>query len=287
MSLKRFLCDQIPTPNRATLLSEEEARHAIKVYRLQQGDRVEVLDGQGHAVIASLRLNSQGVWLDYIEPSPLVEESVPSSNPRVSPSLILEVAILKGEAMEWVIEKAVELGCAEVHPLLTAHTVVQIDRKGPEAFQGRWQKIADQALKQCGRTQRLLVGLPTPLEQKLSESASRVEPQLNHDSAASPNAQAKLRLWADESARSLDPGLHWISAIQHKITQGEFASIHLLIGPEGGWSTAEREILRRAPAPGFTHQVIGLGPLILRAETAALASLSLLRFFSLQGSPNP
>lgn len=60
MSLKRFLCDQIPTPNRATLLSEEEARHAIKVYRLQQGDRVEVLDGQGHAVIASLRLNSKG-----------------------------------------------------------------------------------------------------------------------------------------------------------------------------------------------------------------------------------
>lgn len=287
MGLKRFLCDQIPTPSRATLLSEEEARHAIKVYRLQQGDRVEVLDGHGHAVIASLRLNSQGVWLDYIEPSPLVEASAPAGEQRVSPSLILEIAILKGEAMEWVIEKAVELGCSEVHPLLTAHTVVQIDRKGPEAFQGRWQKIADQALKQCGRTQRLLVGLPTPLEQKLSESASHLEQQQNHGSGRSPNARPRLRLWADESARSTDPRLHWISAIQYQMTQAEFGSIHVLIGPEGGWSSAERDLLRRAPAPGFTHQVIGLGPLILRAETAALASVSLLRFFSLQGSPNP
>ena len=53
--------------------------------------------------------------------------------------------------MEWVVEKAVELGVTTLVPILAAHTVVQMDRKGPEAFRERRQKIADQALKQCGR----------------------------------------------------------------------------------------------------------------------------------------
>ena len=61
---------------------------------------------------------------------------------------------LKGDAMDWVVEKSVELGVRNLQPVVTDHTVVQMDKKGPKVV-ARWQKIADEALKQCGRLQRM------------------------------------------------------------------------------------------------------------------------------------
>ena len=64
------------------------------------------------------------------------------------------MAVLKGPSMEWVIEKSVELGVKLFIPVITDHTVVQFKSKGPEVFKERWQKIADQALKQCNRLKK-------------------------------------------------------------------------------------------------------------------------------------
>ena len=147
-TLKRILCSKIPEPHRAVELEETEATHATRVLRLKDGDRVEAMDGKGHSALATLRTRNGPPRLEYIEKT----EAQVSTGQLVP--IILEMSVLKGDAMEWVVEKAVELGVTTLVPVLTAHTVVQMDRKGPEAFQERWQKIADQALKQCGRLDR-------------------------------------------------------------------------------------------------------------------------------------
>jgi RsmE family RNA methyltransferase len=106
------------------------------------------------------------------------------------------MAVLKSQAMEWVIEKSVELGVEEVIPVLTAHTVVQIKNKGPELFQERWQKIADQALKQCGRLNQMVIHKPVTFDTILATSCR-----------TSTRSFVGHRFWTDELARGEEPFL--------------------------------------------------------------------------------
>ncbi len=250
--MKRFLCPQLPEPHQPVLLPKPEAKHATHVLRLENGDQVEAMDGKGRAVIARLRIGDGPIRLEYVERL----EVGHLASQEVSP-IRLEMAVLKGEAMEWVVEKSVELGVRTFVPVLTAHTVVQVKHKGPEAFQARWQKIADQALKQCGRLERMEVHLPTPLEQLLSEVPSVVE---------------KPRLWCDEGERESAPRLgKWLSSLSIPLEE-----LRLLIGPEGGFSRLERELLEASHV-----QKMSLGPVVLRAETAALYVVAVARALAL------
>lgn len=248
MALKRLLCPELPRLGNPTRLPPTEAGHALRVLRLRDGDTIECLNGKGRSAIARLQVRGEEVLLFLHEEyetdvRPVESEEVP---------ICLEMAILKGDAMEWVVEKAVELGIKQLIPLATAHTVVQIDRKGPAAFQERWQKIADQALKQSGRLHRLNVATPLHLEERLTQLPSH---------AQSP------RLWFDESLRARDSGLlPWLGK------NPDWKELALLIGPEGGWSESERELLTRAS--GSATFRLGLGPLTLRAETAALYAMA-------------
>lgn len=248
--MKRVLCRQIPQPGKSVELSEDEAGHLTKVLRMRNGDRVEAMDGHGLAQLCRLVVRGKTVLIqaDADQASATARES----NPGEVVPLELEMAVLKGDAMEWVVEKAVELGVQTLIPLSTAHSVVQIGKKGPEAFQERWQKIADQALKQCGRLERLKISLPTSLEERLRQDPGNATP----------------RFWCDEAqnreAASLSQALHALE------TQSSSTLVRLLIGPEGGWSELERDLLRISAKP------VSLGPLILRAETAALFGISLI-----------
>ncbi len=239
--MKRVLCSTLPKPGRPAALSDTESHHLLKVLRLRIGDRVEALDGRGSKVVARLAIHSDQVSLEFESQS----ES-PALNEAIAP-VRLEVGIIKGDAMEWVIEKAVELGVRELVPVMTQHTVVQLKNKGPEAFQERWQKIADQALKQCGRLERLAVALPIELEMLLQDGSI-------------------TRLWCDEAAEG-PYLLDWIGSLGSAPSE-----LRLLVGPEGGWSEHERALLQRSQ--GVVR--VGLGPLVLRAETAAVFGASLL-----------
>ncbi|MCM2322777.1 MAG: 16S rRNA (uracil(1498)-N(3))-methyltransferase [Oligoflexia bacterium] len=250
--MKRVLSKILPTPGQPVRLAEAEAEHAVKVLRLRDGDQLEALDGLGKAAIVTLRTRGGGaVFLELAEggDQPIRHEE------RASPPVVLEMAVLKGDAMEWVVEKAVELGVRSLIPTVTAHTVVQLRQKGPEAFRERWQKIADQALKQCGRLESLRIELPRTLEELLTTH---------------PGSPGSPRLWCDEAGRDQLPYLpEWIA--QHEKNFSLYQSLHLLIGPEGGWSPNERELLTRS-APGTVR--VGLGPWVLRAETAAIFGTS-------------
>lgn len=250
--MKRVLSPLLPKPGHPVQLSEKEADHLTRVLRLRDGDLIEALDGKGHSALVILRIKGGGPRIEFMEsdtPASQMDQSVPP--------ITLEMAILKGDAMEWVIEKSVELGVHTLIPLMTAHTVVQIKNKGPEAFQERWQKIADQSLKQCGRLERMEVALPTPLETLLSQTPATVEAP---------------RLWLDELGRNENASLSsWLA----QTPQGPLTSARLLIGPEGGWSDAERDLLKATSQTSSTHR-LGLGPWVLRAETAAISATSLL-----------
>jgi 16S rRNA (uracil1498-N3)-methyltransferase len=248
--MKRILCEKLPAPHRPSLLPEKEAIHAIKVFRLKDGDLLEAIDGKGHGAVVRLRTRGGESRLEFVEKD---ENHSINHSPNASVPLVLEMAILKGDAMEWVVEKAVELGASTLIPLVTAHTVVQVDKKGPEAFRERWQKIADQSLKQCGRLDRLEIKTPLELQTLLATSLP----------------ESSKRLWCDESERVSAPGLlNWLESTRSESRN----ELRILIGPEGGWSALERELLSRDSR--MTARV-SLGPLILRAETAALFTLSL------------
>lgn len=233
--MKRVLIEKFPTPDHPVPLPDDEAHHLLQVLRIRNGERVEALDGCGSKMSVEIEWIGKGKALAHSR-----GESVRDSRLNALP-IILEMAVLKGDAMEWTVEKAVELGVKTFIPVLCAHGVVQIDRKGPLFYRDRWQKIADQALKQCGRLERMEVREPTPLELLLTEKRSN-------------------RIWADET-RTAD-SIPLFDAKKNEIA--------ILIGPEGGWSENERLLLSRSDC-----RPTSLGPWIYRAETAALFATSL------------
>lgn len=259
---KRILCAQLPKPGRPSSLSEAEGHHALRVLRLRDGQCVEAMDGQGHHTLATLRIKGGKPFLEALESDAELGNQPPVApfalqNLAVEPlPLVLEAAILKGVAMEWLVEKAVELGVKQLIPVLTDHTVVQTKLKGGESFRIRWQKIADQALKQCGRLTAMKISAPIELTELLSQDPLRLH-------------VGEQRLWCDENAVSNAPFL-----LRHLNTNsGTLPAIRLLIGPEGGWSAAERDLLLAECQISATHRV-HLGPAILRAETAGLYAVS-------------
>jgi len=242
------------------LLPEGEANHAQRVLRLRNGEEVEVLDGRGHHIVGRLRMSDLGVHLEYV--GTISEAGAGELGLGVVP-VDLEMSILKGEAMEWVVEKATELGIRRLVPLVTDHTVIQVKTKGPAFFQERWQRIADQSLKQCGRLQGLQVESPIPLEGAL----------MRH-----PASLHAPRVWCDEQ-KANGGGLtlaQWI--LKNSLSPTKEVSI--LIGPEGGWSQAERTRLSQLSEQSMGSCLpLSLGPLVLRAETAAMVSMSLISSF--------
>jgi 16S rRNA (uracil1498-N3)-methyltransferase len=249
--MRRVLCEDF-SPNRKSLIeiSDSESKHLISVLRMGPGDAVEVLDGKGKSAQAILVFRDKKVFAEL------------TSSPNTNASLLslpihLKMAILKGEAMEWVVEKAVELGVRSLTPVETEFTVVKVHKKGAGTFLERWQKIADQALKQCGRLDRMEILPPVSLDSLESGSGPLY--------------------WLDETlAVKPQPEKHLSSvARMHSSVPGSEAS--LLVGPEGGFSASERSRLLQLTVSGNKGiNRVHLGSLILRAETAALLGISIL-----------
>jgi 16S rRNA (uracil1498-N3)-methyltransferase len=241
--MKRVLVEKLPSPDHPTFLAEDEAHHLIHVLHIRNGETIEALDGKGAKMTVEIAFLGKGKSQVHARGEAL-------RDPRLNAlPIILEMAVLKGEAMEWTVEKAVELGVQTFVPVLCAHAVVRVDRKGPGFYRERWQKIADQALKQCGRLERMDVREPIELPSLLTETPP-------------------LRLWADEATRADSP--HVFEALAKVEAQDRLRGVAILIGPEGGWSEVERTLLSRSDCISTS-----LGPWVYRAETAALFATSL------------
>ena len=249
--MRKALCAQLPIKiGQSVEIPPAEANHLISVLRLKPQDTIEILDGNGTSAQATLFFKGKNLFAELI--------SEPIGTPHLqSHPLHLSMAILKGEAMEWVIEKAVELGVRSLTPFQSEFSVVDLRKKGPEAFQERWQKIADQALKQCGRLSRMTVNLPTPFESVLQKNSNLI--------------------WLDETlayTREID---QWNSRYLPRIADeilsesGEL-EVELIVGPEGGFSPNEKNRLMQPSKKEIKRGHAGAA--ILRAETAALFGIS-------------
>ena len=236
--MPRFYCPP-PLPDQGSFnLPADAAHHASRVLRLREGDHVQMFDGQGrecHGVISALS-GKQVVVGDLIQVDANRESPLP---------VRLAQALCSSEKMDWVIQKATELGVTEIQPLATERSVARLSAERAAKRTEHWQQVAISACEQCGRN--VLPVIHPPLDimvwlQQMRASASSkfiLLPQ----GATSLQAQAR--------------------------PQGMAV---LLIGAEGGFSQAESD---SALLCGFTP--IRLGARVLRTETAAVAGLAALQ----------
>lgn len=237
MRLTRLYVENVKGPLRAGALvavDGERAHYLSDVLRLRLGDAVTIFDGVAGAWRACLQRSSDGrVLVLRVEAYVRPQET--------GPDLWLLFAPLKRQATDWVVQKATELGVARLCPVLTERSATL--RFNPQRARG----IAIEAAEQCGRLDIPDIAVLSPLPQALAAWL----PQ--------------RRLYVGAEAGDALPAA---AALTPPLTEGGPAAF--LIGPEGGFSTAELAFLGARP---FVRK-IGLGPRVLRAETAAIAALA-------------
>lgn len=216
-------------------LGAEQARYIGRVLRLQPGDGLSIFNGEdGEFDARVLRITKRGALLLAGEARPTATES---------PLRIqLVQGISRGERMDFAVQKATELGVKRISPVFTEYGVVRLDAERAGKRREHWQRVAESACEQSGRTRPPLVDLPVSLKQFLG--------------ARPATADVDLVL----KPRALRP-LASLAAPRTKLC--------LLVGPEGGFSDNE---YADAEATGFG--AVSLGPRILRTETAALAAIA-------------
>jgi 16S rRNA (uracil1498-N3)-methyltransferase len=240
--MARFFVPKESLGDQRGVIDGPELLHLRKVLRLVVGDRITVFDDAGwehEAVIRALSAEQGEIEI--------VSSYRPARESDVR--IILGVGLTKGEKMDFVVEKATELGAQAIVPCSSEYSVPKLDERKITSRTTRWEKIALAAVKQCGRTR-----LPEVL------------PLCHFEALVSGDWDYALKLffWEKESARSLRTA---------REKRGDAKAVLLVVGPEGGFSAAEAAL---AQAHGF--ESVRLGPRILRAETAAIAALSLVQF---------
>lgn len=229
-----FLCP-LPPPGRSVSLEEGEAHHALHVLRLSGGDVVDVFDGQGNSASARLiEVSRKGVRVEVIETRP--------PSPRPLPRVHLCFAVPKGKRLDWLLEKATELGAASLQPIVFERSVAGGEELSPAALK-RWSSHCIAAAKQCG-----LNYLP------------RIEQPCEFGAFVTRRRDG---LWILGDA---GPGSQPLAAV---VSQRSAQDVRLVVGPEGGLSDAERAA---AVAAGMIPA--RLGHTILRVETATVAMLA-------------
>ena len=217
-------------------LSEGASRHVARVLRMHPGDILTLFCGDNReysAMITTATKRHVTVRIESVQPID-----------RESPCVVhLAQGIAKGDRMNFIIQKAVELGVASITPLLTQHGAVRRDSKQLAKKHAQWEAIAISACEQSGRNIIPRIHPPCPFDTYLETCSSKIKCMLD------PAAESS---WEKGSAK-----------------QGDIA---LLIGPEGGFDAHE---IKEAKAASFHG--IQLGPRILRTETATLAALSVLQ----------
>jgi 16S rRNA (uracil1498-N3)-methyltransferase len=233
--MPRFHCSVPLTAGVSLALPPGAARH-VQVLRMQPGDALTLFDGAGGEYAATVeRMGRSDVAVTVGAHLPVEREA-----PR---AVHLAVGMPANERMDWLVEKATELGVASIQPLATAHGVLRLSGERAEKKRAHWEAIAVAACEQCGRNR-------VPVIHPVQPFASWVEAQ------AEPGA-VRLIL-------SLAEGTRGIASVQAADNAGAL----VLSGPEGGLSATEEQ---QAIARGFAP--VTLGARVLRAETAALAAL--------------
>ena len=219
----------------------KEAHHLLKVMRLKAGDEVVIFDGQGKGY--------QGVIIEERKKSAVVKILSEKKVEKLEePRVTLAQALPARGKMDYLVEKATELGVDEIIPLETKRSVVKINKGKAELTRRRWEKISISASKQCGR-------LKLPVINRITKF---------------PHALGK----ASEFDLVLFPCLNFKAVPLKKVLEdgGKIKKVLVFIGPEGGFS---KEEIKQAEFVGC--KLVALGSNVLKSDTAALAMLSIIK----------
>lgn len=234
--MPRFYCPQ-PLAAGATIALPATLAHHAWVLRLQVGATLTLFNGEGGQYAAEL------ISLDKKGASALLHQ-FDARECELPWHVTLAQALPEAAKMDWIIEKAVELGVAAVQPLAAQRSVVKLSAERAEKRHAHWQAVIVAAAEQCGRNRIARLAPLAPLAGWLGEPAAA--PRL----LLSPRATQSLADWAGA---------------------GGPRALTLMVGPEGGFSDEEENAALRAGAVA-----VSLGTRVLRTETAALAALAAL-----------
>lgn len=250
--MRRFFLEDIVDGQKTVRIDGEEFVHLKKVLRLKVGDEVSVFNGSGVELAGVIDSVENGSAIVLVTGRVMVRKDSPV------PVILLQ-GLVKKDKPEIIVEKATELGASAIVFYQAARTVSTISPEKAVPRLARWRRVAIGASKQCGRSTVPRLHFSAGLEAAIKE------------------ADSPLRLMALENAHTGCEGGRDVRGLREVL--GSFAGgvnpsgVSILIGPEGGFTEGEADIAGRA---GF--QPVSLGPRTLRAETAAVAILSIIGF---------
>lgn len=233
MAKPRLYCTEDLVLGTSLRLSKEVSRHAHQVLRLSTDDPLTLFDGKGGEYEAIITAPGKQIEVHITEHNPVNRES--------SLGMHLIQGISRGERMDYVVQKATELGVSRISPVFTRRTVVKLDERRQLKRLQHWQGVAQSACEQSGRTILPLIDPPSTL------------------SSALTLAPESLSLLLDTQVDTALDRTHTPETVR------------LLIGPEGGLTPEE---LVQARSAGF--QGVKFGPRIMRTETAPVAALGII-----------
>ncbi|PID41300.1 MAG: hypothetical protein CR981_03745 [Proteobacteria bacterium] len=237
--MRRFYSEVVGQAGDIVSLDKEQSIHITRVLRFQPEDQVELFDGCGGVSRALIVSTGKYVVLRVVER--LAQQLAGG------PQLWLCQGDLKGKKMDLVVQKSTELGVSRLLSVISSRSQGRVSVERSKKKQLRWRKLMESACKQCGR----LIFMETG---EISFTELVTAPELD-------DCDLRLLFWEKEKACLLKD-LDW---------RYRYKKICILLGPEGGFS--EEEV---ALAKGSGWVSTGLGPLVLRAETAAIATASIL-----------
>ena len=219
-------------------LPDSATAHLLRVLRLGVGDTCVLFNGDGNdyaATIVSVAKKIAEVQVTDVYP-------IDNESPL---RITLAQALARGEKMDWIIQKATELGVSAIQPIVSERTEVKLDGERADKRHAHWRAVAIAACEQCGRAQLPLIAEPLALQHYATKLGS-----------------AALKLMLDPEAE----------LTLRTLSLADVSNIELAIGPEGGFSQRD---LAQLKAAGFIG--LRLGPRVLRTETAGLAVLAALQ----------
>lgn len=238
--MRRFFIQPDTEISDSVLLSQRETHHITKVLRLGPGTRLQLLDGRGNIHDAEITALGKNAQLKILASVHIEGDKTPL---RVCQS------VLKGQKMELLIQKCTELGVALFTPYYSERSQLKKKDIGKVAKKrDRWQRIIEEACKQCNNPHKMQLAPLLSFEEMLQQSNTAVQ---------------KILFWEEEPQQN---SLH--SYPPHVDEEG----LQIVFGPEGGFSGEEVATARKQ---GF--QILSLGPRILKAETANIAAVSIIQ----------
>ena len=241
--MRRFFVEHLKPGDEFCSIKGPEARHISKVLRMRQGDRLVLMDSKGARFLALIES------VNFREVLVRIETSLPKPVP--SPvKIVLCQALLKSRAMDYVIQKASELGVDSILPFTSQRSVIRIEKDRLDNRMRHWREIAQASAKQSDRDRPADID-PVVTFSEVMEKWKKTD-------------ALKIILWENESTRDLKTLLRAASPVI------QFAG---MVGPEGGFG---REEVEAAGDAGFIS--VSMGNRVLRAETAAMTLVGIVQY---------